>query len=115
MLARGKPDTKEYILNDLTYITSKLMSLSPGDGGQMLATSGYLWDGPGREDPRCWSVWILVILCGCVGSLCKHLSYFVHNYSTIFLQDMCSLHGPEAAWEAGQEGQPLPVQGHSSW
>lgn len=37
------------------------------------------------------------------------------NYSTIFLQDMRSLHGPEAAWEAGQEGQPLPVQGPSSW
>lgn len=55
----GKPDTKEYILNDLMYITSKLVSLTSGDGGQMLATSGYLWEGPGGEDPRCWSIRIL--------------------------------------------------------
>lgn len=61
------------------YITFKLVSLTSGHGGQMLATSGYVWEGPGGEVPRGWSIWILVILCGCVGSLCKHLSYFVYK------------------------------------
>lgn len=63
--AGGKPHTKEYILNDLMYMTFKLLSLTSGDGGQMLAISGYFWEGPGGEDPRGWSIWILVILCGC--------------------------------------------------
>lgn len=32
-LVKGKPDTKYYVLNDLTYIKFKTVSLIPGDGG----------------------------------------------------------------------------------
>lgn len=49
MLAKKKrPDTKEYVLHDVTYVKVTIVGLPSGDGGQMVGTSGCLW-GPGWE------------------------------------------------------------------
>ena len=42
LVEKKKARHKEYILNDLMYIKLRTVSLISGDGGQRLATSGYL-------------------------------------------------------------------------
>lgn len=44
---KKKPDTKEYILNDVMYTKFKTVRLTSGDRGRLLATSGYVRG-------RCW-------------------------------------------------------------
>lgn len=53
---KKRPDTKEYVLNDITYVKFTIVGLPSGDGGQMVGTSGCLWS-PGWE-----GFWVLECL-----------------------------------------------------